>query len=248
MNAPFHTLRLPYVAACVASFVLSAGCASSADDEAVGTSSDALRTATWRVDKVRGVGVGCKFKDDARGPANAFVVANGNDVAVVFTQLGEATRLGPARRREWSRCAFDIPVDVPAGTYLSGFSQAFTYGIVKPAGLRAGLSIDTVFRGPLAGRFEMPHFERNFEKNDVLNVSMETVAATREVFPENQARYDRWKKRWCARNRDTRMTFDGLAQTWSERDKNGLEVVIAVDGLDAHVDMGADLTECPANP
>jgi hypothetical protein len=237
--------------ASAALFTLMAGCAVGTDlddDGSMGEVTQSLKSATWRVDKVKALGFGSKFADKDGDPADAFIVANGNDLSIVFTKLGEATRVGPAGKAEFSRCALTVPLEVPAGTYLSSFQQTFQYGIVKPAGLRAGLSIDSRIRGAKAGQFDLPDYEVKFDKDSVLDSPLEVAASSREFFPETKPRYQFWKKRWCNRTRDTKLEYAATTTTWAQRDKGGLTVKIAVDGLDAHVDMGATLTDCPANP
>ena len=180
---------------------------------------------------------------------DAFVTANGNDLSIVFTRLGELTRRGPRNKRLVSRCNFSVPIDIAPGTFLAGWSQSLQYGIIKPAGVRAGLGLDTKFTGPLgAMKFDMPAFEIEFPRNQNLNIPLAVANASRETFPENDRRYNRWKNRWCDKNRGKALEFAGTASTWSERDADNTPVVIAIDGLDVHADFGAVVQDCPTRP
>lgn len=227
---------------------------------------------------VRNFGGACKFQDDANGPADAFTIANGQDLSIVFTKLGEGTRRpGPNGMNE-SRCSFAMPIDVPAGQFLSGWSQSLQYGIVKPAGVRAGLGLDSAIQnagasfptgggiqlpgGPGSfgppqigpgrrlggGMFQLPSIRVNFD-GPAMNVPLAVATAPTDGFTETDPRYNQWRSRWCAAGRAQNVEFVGSAYTWAERTLPGADpVIIAIDGLDARFDLGTTAEACPVAP
>ncbi len=218
-----------------------------------------------------GGGGACKFDDDGRGPADSFVIANGADVSIVFTKLGDATRRAPGGLVQ-SRCNFAVPLDVPAGSYISGWKQSLTYGIVKPAGVRAGLGLDSAIdragngfpggtglpgrpgggpgfgpgRGMGGGMFQLPGIAVAFDKLPELNIPLAVATPAVDGFDETDPRYNFWRSRWCATARAGDLQFVGSAYTWTERTApDATPVIIAIDGLDAKFDLGIVAQTCP---
>jgi len=223
------------------------GCSAAPADDDVGVVASAARGRhRFKADRATGSGGGCRFPGDRGGAADAWVTSNGGDLSIVFTQLGASTKVGPRGRMLLSRCDYAVPLEVPAGHVLTGWTQTVTYGVSKPAGVAAGIRGLSAITGPRNVSFELPDFELRFKKNDVVDIPLDVIPGARESFPESHPRYDRWRKRWCNPARRPDLTYSGTASTWSQRDANGTSpVVIAVDGLDLHLDVQADTEACP---
>lgn len=247
MNAkPF----LHVFAAAGATFLF--GCAApagDAEDDPLGTTSQALPRVAWK--QLRKLGAGaCKFEADAAGPADAFVITNGQDISIVFTRLGTETKLGPQGMRRWSRCNFTVPVEPPAGTYITGWHQSLQYGVVKPAGVAAGLGMEARLDLLPGGLLPLPGIEQRFPRDAALNNPLGVAEATDLTLdPANRPLHKQWRRQSCAKNRDRDVSFVGTAYTWTERTRpNAPPVILAVDGVDARFDIGATVATCPPNP
>lgn len=261
-------------------FLLSAACVtpieSDGEENDTGETSSAVSVGRFRGGATRKFGGACKFNDDASGPADSFVIANGQDVSIVFTRLGEGTRRNAHSGIIASRCNFAVPIDVPEGSFLSGWTQSLQYGIVKPSGVRAGLGLDSALQrageplptggatlgrgvgralalGPTRtlgrGMFQLPSISVNFDREPALNVPLAVATAPTDGFDETDPRYALWRNKWCATGRTPALDFVGSAYTWAERARAGTEsVIIAIDGLDARFDLGTVTETCPAPP
>lgn len=242
-------LKLLYHSLCSAAvFVLAgsmAGCAAetSQDDEpGVDSTRQAVSAVKWR--KVKKRGGACKFESDADGPADAFVIANGQDISIVFTNLGAATKNGP-QGRVYSRCNFEIPVGVPTGQYVSGWHQMLNYGAVKPAGIAAGLGLSSALDSTPGGALPLPPIDVRFARDAETNIAFDTAMADLVIDP-SQPHQKTWRKQACKHSgRD--VTYVGEAFVWTERAAAGSEVIIAVDGVDARFDLAATVQPCPTN-
>ncbi len=202
--------------------------------------------AIFNKDGVKREGAGaCKFQDDAAGPADAFVIANGQDVSVVFTRLGEPTRRGRKNNRVASRCNFVIPIDVPDDAYISAWNQRIQYGVVKPLGVAAGVGLDSALRNSAGGMLRLPGIDVRFTRQQDLNVALDIAPADTLSLDGENTTHKNWKKRSCNAHRVSDLAYVGSAFTWSERDNDNTEVIIAIDGLDTRFDLGSVMESCP---
>jgi hypothetical protein len=90
---------------------------------------------SFDTDGVQAQGVGCRFRDTAAGPADAFVIANGSQVTAIFTQLGSVFRDNRRTGEQQSGCAYRIPAVLEPGYFISAIDQSVTYGLVKTSGI-----------------------------------------------------------------------------------------------------------------
>ncbi len=228
------------------------GCTSRLEEsEPVDSASSALSRTRWR--QIRKRGGACKFEADASGPADSFVISNGEDISIVFTRLGAATKLGPAGRRVWSVCNFEVPVGVPSGSYIAGWHQTLNYGAVKPVGVAAGLGLKSALESALESTatpaaLALPGIDVRFPREVATDSALEVAASDFLLDPE-RPRHQQWRRQACRQGRDRDVTFVGGAYTWSERTADDAPpVILAIDGLDARVDLAADVQPCPETP
>jgi hypothetical protein len=215
-------------------------------EELLAVSRSALSQPGWHPERVRGSGGGCRFSSDDAGSADAFALASGGDMALVFTRLGEITRHGKRRSMTISRCDFAVPLTVPDGTYVSSWSQSMQYGAVKPAGVAAGLSLRSSLDASRGPSLPLPTLERRFERAESVNIALDSLASdgTTALGGNGNGR----RQKWCKRGREIDHELRGVASTWAERgqDDQDAAVVLAIDGLDMRVDFAATLEACAA--
>lgn len=239
---------LPFAAIVLSLAASVAGCASQTEndvDERVESTSQGLTHVHWRGPKKRGGS--CKFVDDANGPADTFVIANGQDLSIVFTNLGAPTKRGPRGQQVQSACNFEVPLDVSADHYISGWHQTLDYGVVKPAGVAAGVGLVAALDPSQGATLPLPGIDVRFARDVATNIAFDTASADLVVDPA-QGRHKAWRKQGC-KDRQREITYSGTAFVWAERTAATLEpVIIAVDGVDARFDVGATVQACPANP
>jgi hypothetical protein len=207
-----------------------------------------LSAAAWHAERIRGTGAGCRFQDDASGPADAFAIAVGQDVSIVFTRLGEGVRRGKKAKKEVSQCGFTLPITVPVDMVLSNWTQTLTYGVIKPSGAAAGLGATSKFFGRRGLNLGLPDIEKVFDTDASLNVAGDTLSTGTETFDESNAKYAGWRRKWCRRDLgEVELELDGVARTWVKRASDDQQVILAVDALDMRVDFSPKFEACPPN-
>lgn len=166
---------------------------------------------------------------------DSFVIANGNDLSVIFTNLGFALAGGsgdPLAARK--NCAFRVPATIAKGIYIGELTQIITYGITKTAGSRGSVATRSTFFG-----FPVNPYTVNVPYG--VSVNQPLLTQTRkDQFYVNTA----WWSGWCALQRNPRGLFQANFAVSGQRDSDYEDLIMFVDGLDLKYEVKAALQFC----
>ncbi len=211
-------------------------------------SADSLDFDTSRVESL---GVGCRFVDGPQRQADAFLIANGNEITAIFTQLGSVFRSNRRTGDLQSGCRYRIPGTLEQGFFISGIEQTVTYGLVKSAGAGVRIVGTTNFARRLPnGRSNPADLIRNlamaevtFAPAAILNIALDTISPVPVRTRRGQSG-DNAFNRFCGAQRPREI--DSVAGLVISVDKQTPEaqVSVSIDGLDVRYSVGATLETC----
>ena len=206
---------------------------------------------TFDVDAVQEQGGGCHFRDTAQGPADAFLIANGNEITAIFTQLGSDFR-GDRRTGELqSACRYRIPGTLESGYFISGIEQVISYGLVKTAGVGVNIQGTTNYARRLPNGKSHPadvmknlaSAEAVFSPADILNIPLQTLTPLPVRVRRGQSG-DNAFNRFCGRERPRGIdSLAGLGIRLSKQSPDA-QVSVSIDGLDVRYAVGVTLESC----
>ncbi len=175
-------------------------------------------------------GSGCQKNVDA------FAAQNGNDLSIVFTNLG-INLPGDGQTNQLAdrkSCTIRIPASIAKGLYIGKLTQQFTYGVTKTAGSNGSVATRSTFFG-----YNVSPYSWSVPQG----VSLDEPLLT-------QSREDRflvnspWYRGWCSPTR----SIDGMYQAniaVSGQRNNWLEdLILFVDGLDLKYEVVASVYTC----
>jgi hypothetical protein len=204
----------------------------------------------WRTEKVRSSGAGCEFW----GPqANAWIIAAGSDLSMVYSQLGQKFRT----RRDGvdvSSCNVIVPAELSPGFYISAVDQVFLFGISKQKGVDVEVTAASNFVRRNAGG--QPNAADNGEimaKARLTFDAQEEVVKALEVVPMPTVRIrprgnqNAPFERLCSKKRTRDLNFYSAMRVRVVRLNPDAQVSIAIDGQDLRLNMNNVVAPCPAN-
>jgi len=182
-----------------------------------GQASAQVQAVKWDTTKAIIAGTGCT-KD-----VDAFVLANGNDLAIVFTALGVDLPGGVGTQlSDRKNCAVRVPASIAKGQYIGELTQSYTYGVVKSAGSNGSISTRSTFFN-----FPVNLLGLNFKHGETLNVSQARISR-KDLFQVNTP----WYHGWCNPNRSLSGLYQGNLAVSGQRDTETEDLIMFVDGLD----------------
>lgn len=188
---------------------------------------------SFDADRAIVAGMGCQ-KD-----YNAFVQTAGNDLAVIFSELGVNLASGsyePNAKR--ASCLVRVPAQVARGIYIGELSQRISAGVIKTA--RSSGSITTsssFFNYPVPlGRLMLPRGQRIDASSGPITVER------RDLFSVNTQ--PSWYNGWCGSNRGTKGLYQANIAIQGQRDSHNEDLLINVDSLDVKFEMQAAAVFC----
>lgn len=178
----------------------------------------------WDVNRAVLAGSGCQ-KD-----VDAFIIEAGNDVAVVFSNLGVelADRYAPLAARK--TCMARIAASVAKGLYIGTLTQNVSFGVSKSFGSEAGVGVMSSFAG-----YRLPPLNVSIGRNRRADGDIQT-ASRRDDFLVNG-------RGMCNRNipvmYQAQLTASGSRSTINDF------VITQIDGLDVRFEATAGVYTCP---
>ncbi len=180
-------------------------------------------------------GSGCQ-KD-----VDAFVIANGNDLSVIFTDLGFSLPGGSgAVLAARKNCVVRIPATIAKGLYIGELTQQVTYGITKTRGSRGTVASRSTFFG-----FPVSPYTVRVPYGTSINEPFLTNTR-RDRFLVDTTRGS-WWSRWCAAQRSPRGLYQANFVVSGQRDSDFEDLIMFVDGLDLKYEVRAALQFCGIN-
>ena len=211
----------------------------------------AQEAVTFQPDSVVSEGVGCRFTDTANRPRDAFIITAGNQISVVFTQLGSVFRQNRRTGQMQSGCRIVLPASLAAGYYVSQLDETLTYGVVKTTGVAAELRTTSNFaRRRPDGQSNPADLMRNFvgslttfPASQDLNEPLATITQPiTRVGRDNQANSP--YQRFCARDRARQVNFVSGIQIRVDQNDPSASISISVDGLDLKYMVNTQASAC----
>jgi len=183
----------------------------------------------WQTDHAKLNGPGCKKEIDA------FVTTNGDDLSIVFTELG----LDLASHKEKpntgrTHCMIQIPAEISSGIFMAELIQQVTYGVTKTERSSGTLSTRSHFFGFPVSPYDV-HVPYGTFINDPLLVS-------RRVDRFGPGSH--WKKGWCKKNRERKGKYQAQMVVAGQKDGEAENLIMFVDGLDLRFELMASLAQC----
>ena len=190
-------------------------------------------SVTWDPNRAIVAGSGC-IKD-----VDAFVQAAGNDLAIIFTNLGvnlpAGARLPLAQR---SACAVRVPAQIARGVYIGDLTQRITAGVIKTPGSSGSISTRTTFFN-----FPVPFATLSLPYGSARTAAQGPLTAQRvDRFAVNTS--PSWLTGWCGSNRGTSGLYSGNIVVAGDRLSDREDVIINVDSLDVKFEVQAALRFC----
>lgn len=192
----------------------------------------AAASVSWDAAAAALGGSGC-VKD-----VDSFVIANGNDLSVIFTNLGFSLAGGsgdPLAARK--NCAFRVPATIAKGIYIGELTQIVTYGITKTAGSQGSVATRSTFFG-----FPVNPYTVSVPYGSAINQPLLTQTR-KDRFFVNTA----WWTSWCALQRNPKGLFQANFAVSGQRDSDFEDLIMFVDGLDLKYEVKAALQFCGVN-
>lgn len=178
-------------------------------------------------------GSGC-IKD-----TNAFVLAGGADISVVFSSLGfSLSGQGPMAANR--QCNMRLPASIPQGRYISTLDQTLLFGALKTPGSEAAFRLKARFFNQDVGS---PQF--TFGRGQSVNDPQRTERRQDRFAPGRPGPSGPWIGAWCKGDRPREGAFQGQIAVTGKRDSKTEDLVLFVDGLDLRFEIEAVLAACP---
>jgi hypothetical protein len=196
-----------------------------------GTASAQVPSVTWELNKPYVIaGTGCQNNVDA------FAAANGDDLSIVFTNLG-INLPGDgfsSQLADMKSCLVRIPASIAKGLYIGQLTQTFTYGVTKSANTHAAVATHSTFFGfpvsPLP--FALP--QGLAEDNPLLT----------QTRTDNFLVNTPWWAGWCNPNRSLEGLYQASIAVAGQRADLHENLIVFVDGLDLKYEVLASLFTC----
>lgn len=179
---------------------------------------------TWNLTTAVAGGSACSIGVDA------FILQNGSDLSMVFSNLGVALGPGAPQAEGEGACSVQVTAAVPAGIYPSSVTQTYQYGVTRTAGTTGTLAASVQFLGIAVNPLSL-----------TVNTSGTGLVATRTDTFDN---HSPWFAKWCA---PTRMTSGPLTASFRARATTataGDSIVLFVTGLGLKYDFRTVWQRC----
>ncbi len=197
-----------------------------------GTVSAATPAVQWQLNSNNFViaGSGCQ-KD-----VDAFAATNGNDLAIVFTNLGVNLPGSGSTNQLADRknCAVRIPASIARGVYIGKLTQQFTYGVTKTAGSNASVATRSTFFG-----FNVSPYAWSVGQGEEVNEPLLTQRRD-DNFLVNTP----WYQGWCSPNRPLEGLYQANIAVSGQRNNKFEDLIVFVDGLDLKYEVLASFYTC----
>lgn len=174
---------------------------------------------------------------------DAWVLVNGGDVSMVFTNLGVALHGGGpmAPLTASGACSVRLPVTIPVGAYPQAITQSFDYaGVTRSPGATGTLGTSIRFLG-----FAVSPLGLLFDDSDAgsPNGRPRLTFEREEHFESTSA----WTSRWCQRTRMTtgnlQVDFKAAARLASATDS--ISMFVEIEGADLKYHFQSSWNTCP---
>jgi hypothetical protein len=185
---------------------------------------------TWELNKPYIIaGTGCVNNVDA------FAASNGDDLSIVFTNLGiYLPGGGSTQLADMKSCLIRIPAAIAKGLYIGELTQTFTYGVTRSANTHGAVATRTTFFGFPVSPFPLDLPNGISEDNPLL-----TQTRTDDFFVNTP-----WWQGWCNPNRSLEGLYSASIGVGGQRANSQENLILFVDGLDLKYEVLAKVFTC----
>jgi len=183
----------------------------------------------WDVERAVIAGTGCQKDWDA------FASTNGNDLSVVFTNLGvdlPGNSGSPLAARK--NCTVRVPAEISQGLYIGELVQRVTYGVTKSARASGSVATRSTFFG-----FNVSPYTVNLPYGSAINNPLLVNSRTDEFLVNTT-----WYTGWCRAGRNPRGLYQANLAISGQRDSDRENLIMFVDGLDLKFEVLAEILHC----
>jgi hypothetical protein len=175
-----------------------------------------------------------EFKGKCVRGRTAFAIAAGEDLSIVFSDMGDSLPAQSGRKLRINEgCRIKVPAVLEGGFYLGEFTQTVTYGFIKTAGSEATVK-----------------FKSKFFHQHVADILVELKHGVSGSVPlDFVSRSDLFTRHgavwpgWC-RRRDRRGNFVTDLDVKGRRDSDNETLIVFVDGMDLRFQIAPRSTRC----
>lgn len=176
-------------------------------------------------------GSGCKRDVDA------FMTEAGNDLAVVFTELGvvlpgNASPVLAGRKT----CLVRVGATVAPGYYIGNLTQRLTYGVTKTPRTRGSIATQSTFFN-----YRVDPYTVEVPYNRAINAAILTNSRVDRFLVSTRPD---WYQGFCARNRAPKGIYSANIAVSGQKDSAREDLIMSVDGLDVKYEVTAGPVQC----
>jgi hypothetical protein len=185
---------------------------------------------TWEPDSAVAAGTACSSGVDT------FVIQNGNDVSMVFSNLGVSLGHGSPLQGAGA-CSVRVPVSVTAGFFPSTVTQTYTYGVHRTSGGTGSLAVALRFLGIAVDPFPLSFVDGDAgapSPGDHLTTSKS------EHFDATSA----WAAHWCVAGRPASGVLQADWRATAQIATAADSISMFVDGLSLRYDLHTAWDAC----
>jgi hypothetical protein len=188
------------------------------------------QTVQWDADSAVLAGNGCQ-KD-----VDAFVIENGNDLAIVFSSLGVDLPGNQSRTLAGRKtCLARVKATVAQGRYIAKLTQRLSFGVTKTARTRGSIAVNSTFFG-----FRVPIHTVDVPYGQSINNPL-MQRDRQDYFSVNTTRS--WYDSWC-RARSPQGLYSAQLAVSGQKDNAAEDLIMFADGLDLRFELVAGLQTC----
>lgn len=184
----------------------------------------AQQVVQWDADRAILAGTGCQKDIDA------FILEAGNDVSVIFSNLGVdlSDQFAPMAARK--SCLARIPARVSNGYYIGTLTQAVSFGVIKSRNSQATVGVNSTFAG-----YRLPALNVTVGRGRIANGEIEQASRSDDFLVHGRG--------FCRRN--IPVMYQAQLTVAGQRGSHLESVITQVDGLDVRFEATAGYFICP---
>lgn len=203
---------------------------------AVGTmlasaSAFAQQSVQWDAEHAVMAGQGCQKDIDS------FVTQNGNDLSIVFTNLGVNLPGGASRTlAARTSCVARVPATIAPGLYIGELSQQISFGVTKTSRTVGSVATRSTFFG-----FNVSPYTVDLPYGRSINNPLLIQQRKDQFSVQTNAS---WYQGWCSRSRAPKGLYQANIAVSGQKDNANEDLIMFVDGLDLKYEVVAGLVKC----
>lgn len=184
-------------------------------------------TIVWNAGAAKLAGNGC-------APGSVALIATGNDLTILFSELGVDLPQGIAQpQTDTKNCNIIVPATVSRGVYLAELTQRLNYSIQKTARSRGWIATQSVFFGHGLKPLRRDHLE-----NAVISPAEDVNIAIANTFAVNTPG-------WCGQGGPIAGQFISKLRTHGQKHGANEGFILVANDYDVRFEVSTAFRFCP---